>query len=246
MMSKYEKFHPMLGTSWGEALGPMMESEYMGNLYRALNIKHVNSVIHPSRPDHVFRAFRMTPLDEVKVVIVGQDPYNAYNTDPDVADGLAFSSGNESVQPPSLQQILLAVEKSYGPVDVKFRAERSLEGWAEQGVLLLNQALTCGHNSAGSHMADWQPFFHGVLDELVKVDHLVWMLWGAHARAYEKPIFQKTGENHDIVIAEHPVASVRSGVEEWNYNDCFNMCNKYLKQGGYTSIDWKMTYVLPF
>lgn len=245
-MKIYQKYYELLGESWAEAIGDFMDSPYMGRLYAALRKQNNTKIIHPTREEDVFKAFRMTPLDKVSVVIVGQDPYNSYTTEPDVAEGLAFSSGNKDVQPPSLKEILNAVEQTYG-LNLPLLTSTSLHGWTYQGVLLLNQALTCAHNKPGSHLQSWRPFFHRILDELKVKKHLVWLLWGAEAKKYANSILANTHERHTVITTEHPAAASYRGIHsEWDYEDCFTRTNEALKAHKQDTIDWTSPEPLPW
>jgi len=164
--------------------------------------KHPNKVVFPLRED-VFKAFKLTPLQSVKVVIVGQDPYHGYEingsdmtTKPE-ANGLAFSVDRDIKTPPSLKNIFKAVEHDLGIVNT----ETDLSGWAKQGVLLLNAALTVELDNPGIHNGQWQDFIKRVFFRLNKrEDRLIFLLWGNKAQAFKKYIDAR----HFVLEAPHP------------------------------------------
>ena len=184
---------------WYKILDPIFKSEYFRELTDQ-HRKHItNSIVYPKR-GKTFRAFQMCPLESVKVVILGQDPYHDGS-----ATGLAFANDGGRVSP-SLNNIIQAVRNDFGAVSV----DKSLESWAKQGVLLLNTALTVEKGKAGSHINMWMPFTRDIITRLsVEKPDLIWVLWGKKAQEYEKHIMYPAG--HTILKAPHPAAESYSG-----------------------------------
>jgi uracil-DNA glycosylase len=178
-------------------------------------------------PNHadVFRALRLTPLEETKVVILGQDPYHGKGQ----ANGLAFAVNKGLPRPPSLRNIMKEVVNDLG-IEVDPMAT-TLTGWAKQGVLLLNTGLTVKENAPGSHVTWWAPFTEQIIKSVSsKKTPVVFMLWGTHARSYKSLI----GYNHFVLEANHPSPSAQGFI------GCkhFSQANRILKDHGQQPIDW--------
>jgi len=179
----------------------------------------------------VFRAFEECPHDKLKVIIIGQDPYPHLG----VADGLAFSCGNTDKAQPSLKNIFEAVEKTIHQEWPTYQ-DPSLVRWANQGVLLLNSALTCQVDKVGSHYNVWKEFIAYIMDILNYTDSgLIFVLMGKQAQELESMI----GEHHHIIKVSHP-ASAAYTKTVWDCGDLFNECNKIINgQNGPTfKINW--------
>lgn len=180
---------------------------------------------------NTLNAFKFCDLKDLKVVIIGQDPYPwLYKNHPDgtVADGLAFSCGNSMKIQPSLEYIYNAMGKE--PED----RNPDLKYLAEQGVLLLNSALTVEVNKPGTHYTIWKPFINIVIDTInYNKSDIVYILLGKVAQQYEDVI----DDNNLILKASHPAsAGYNKGV--WNCEDVFNRANNYLQEKGKTIIQW--------
>ena len=185
---------------WHTILDPIFRSGF----FRKLTDQHrrhiTNSIVYPKR-GKTFRAFQMCPLESLKVVILGQDPYHDGS-----ATGLAFANDGGGRISPSLRNIIQTVKNDYGAVDVN----PNLESWAKQGVLLLNTALTVEKGKAGSHIDMWMPFTRDFMNRLsVLKPNLIWVFWGKKAQEYEKHIIYPNG--HSFFRAPHPAAESYSG-----------------------------------
>ena len=193
--------------------GLPFEQEYMQQLKAYLGNLRKMTTIYPS-PDKTFDALKRTPLDKVKVVIIGQDPYHNGQ-----AVGRSFAVEQGSL-PPSLVRILRASQSEN---------KGDLISWTEQGVLLLNTILTVEKGKPLSHKGiGWEYFTRSVIDRInSKEDPVVFLLWGAQAKTLQTKI------RHNIIYAEHPVAGVYSG-RPWDFQDCFNRTNELLQ----TKIHW--------
>ena len=170
----------------------------------------------------VFRAFEECPVNKLKVIMIGQDPYPHFG----VADGLAFSCSNTRKPQPSLQKIFEAVDTTlyYGEEPPEHNPD--LTRWANQGVLLLNTALTCEIDKVGSHSPIWKDFIAYLIDMLNFTDSgLIFILLGKQAQELESII----GPNHYILKASHPASAAHNGTYIWDCNDVWNETNRLIE-----------------
>jgi len=182
---------------WLDLLWPFLSSDKMVANFNAIKGKKSFSVVYPSFED-CFRAFRITPWDDVRVVVVGQDPYHDGS-----ADGLAFSASRSIKCPPSLANIILEVERDcYNGLNLERACNYDLSGWAKQGVLLLNTAFTVEKKNPGSHKQYWEDFTKEVFRLLREEKQgVIYLLWGNHAKNYRQYISEKLNY---ILEAGHP------------------------------------------
>ena len=220
-----------LDASWKYSLSDFLLSEKMEQLKDFLvQEKHANKVIYPPS-SLIFNALNTTPLQQVKVVILGQDPYHG----PNQAHGLSFSVQKGVALPPSLRNIFHELHSDLG-VDIPKHGD--LSRWAEQGVLLLNSVLTVEAGQPTSHQKrGWEDFTDYVIDVLNEQrEHIVFILWGAYAQRKGQRIDQN---KHLVLKAAHPspLAANRGG-----FFGCkvFSKSNNYLKQHGIEPIDWQL------
>jgi uracil-DNA glycosylase len=179
----------------------------------------------------VFRAFEECPVDQLKVVVIGQDPYPYLG----VADGIAFSCGNTGKIQPSLDQIFNAIDKTVYPGEIVDH-DPDLTRWGNQGVLMLNKALTCQVDKVGSHYDIWHDFIMYVIDMLSFTNSgLIFVLLGQKAQELESCITQ----SHYILKASHP-ASASYSKTQWDCNNLFNEANRIIEQnnGPQFKITW--------
>jgi uracil-DNA glycosylase len=218
----------LIEPSWRKLLGDEFESSYF---YSLLDFLAQDGKIHQIYPSCqlIFNAFNQTPINAVKVVILGQDPYHG----PGQAHGLSFSVPDGIKPPPSLKNIFKEIEK-----DLKLPLPKSgnLESWAKQGVLLLNAILTVRANSPASHHnRGWEEFTDAVITKLSEnKDHLVFMLWGNYAKGKKKLI---DANKHLILEAAHP-----SPFSVTKFFNCrhFSKTNEFLNQKGMDQINWRI------
>ena len=220
-----------LDESWKYGLSEFLLSPKMDELKAFLvEEKKADKIIYP--PNHlIFNALNTTPLDRVKVVILGQDPYHG----PNQAHGLSFSVQKGVALPPSLRNIFHELHADLG---VERPKHGDLTHWAEQGVLLLNAVLTVEAGQPTSHQKrGWEEFTDHVIDVLNEQrEHIVFILWGAYAQRKGQRINQ---DKHLVLKAAHPspLAANRGG-----FFGCkvFSKSNNYLKQHGIEPIDWQL------
>jgi len=216
--------------SWKDYLKEAFESEWFANLVQFLKTeKQAGKIVYPPG-NMIFRAFENTPVSELKVVIIGQDPYHQ----PGQANGLCFSVFPNVKVPPSLVNIYKEIQRDLG---FKIPNHGSLESWSKQGVLLLNATLTVRHSEAGSHQKKgWETFTDFVIQQLnEREEHLVFMLWGKFAQEKGKWIDRN---KHLVLEAGHPSPlAIHSSFHGCSH---FSICNQYLIQQGLQAIDWQI------
>lgn len=214
--------------NWKELIATETSKDYFKNLQQAILKDSETNIIYPHHKD-LFTAFKLTPLDKVKVVILGQDPYHGENQ----AHGLSFSVLPGNSIPPSLRNIYKEINEDLR-VNHKF-PHGCLVEWAQQGVLLLNTVLTVRANVANSHRGlGWETFTDRVIETLNEEDRpLVFMLWGAPAKSKKKLI---TNSRHFILEAAHPSPlSAYNGFFGCNH---FSKANEYLAINNIEPINW--------
>ena len=214
--------------SWKRVLAPEFEKPYFQNLVQQLHAeKRAGRTIYPPGP-LIFNAFALTPFDKVKVVILGQDPYHG----PGQAEGLSFSVPHGVPLPPSLVNIYKEIETDLG-VDLRGK-DGSLRGWAQQGVFLLNAALTVRAGQPTSHSRiGWTEFTDAVIRTLSEQRQgLVFLLWGNFARSKRALI---DTSRHTVLEAPHPSPLARGAFFGCRH---FSKTNLILINEGLSPIDW--------
>ena len=215
--------------SWKDALAPEFGKPYFEQLVRFLHAeKEAGKVIYPPG-SLIFRAFDLTPLNQVKVVILGQDPYHG----PGQAMGLSFSVPDGMVPPPSLRNIFKEIESDLG---VRMSGRPNLEKWARQGVLLLNSVLTVQAGTPTSHgRIGWQAFTDAVIRTINdQRQGVVFLLWGRYAQE-KSALIDPT--RHYVLKAAHP-----SPLAGGAFFGCrhFSKTNEILQAQGLAPIDWQL------
>ena len=224
-----EKIKPVIEESWKNILENQFSSDYFLNLKKFLIEEKKQYIIYPPG-SLMFSAFNLTPLNKVKVIILGQDPYHGTKQ----AHGLCFSVPQGIKNPPSLKNIFKELSEDLG---IEPSESGNLESWAKQGVLLLNSTLSVRANQAGSHQnKGWETFTDSVISTLSeKKSGLIFILWGNYAKAKEKLI---DTDKHYILKAAHPSPfSAYSGFFGCKH---FSKTNEILKNSGLPEIDWKI------
>lgn len=218
-------------TSWKKALEAEFGKEYFYKLTDFVKKEYAESTVYPASKN-VFRAFELTPFDDVRVVILGQDPYHDANQ----AIGLSFAVEKGITLPPSLRNIYKEIESDLGR-SVE-HAEGDLTRWAEQGVLLLNATLTVRAGDAGSHQGHgWEEFTDAAIKALSdQREHLVFILWGNYARNKAGAgLIDRT--KHLVIESAHPSPfSARNG---FFGSKPFSKTNEYLKAQEESPISWQ-------
>jgi len=215
-------------TSWNEQLKEEFSKIYFQNLTQFVKDEYKYYKCFPPGK-LIFSAFNHTPFRDVKVVIIGQDPYHGVNQ----ANGLCFSVNEDVLHPPSLKNIFKEIESD---LLIPYPKNGNLERWANQGVLLLNATLTVKSNEAGSHQnKGWEKFTDTVISILSeKKENLVFLLWGGYAKKKGKKIDSK---KHLILTSGHP-SPLSANRGYWFGNKHFSATNFYLSKVGKSQINW--------
>lgn len=225
------QLHP----SWQAVFGDELHKPYMEALRAFLKEeKAAGKIIYPPGP-LIFNAFNHTPFDQVKVVIIGQDPYHGQDDKGQPqAHGLSFSVPNGIALPPSLQNIFKEIAAD---LNLKMSGSGDLTKWADQGVLLLNATLTVEQAKAGAHQGKgWERFTDAAIAALNKHrEGLVFVLWGSYAQKKGDMI---DSERHLVLKSVHP--SPLSAHRGFFGNHQFSTINQYLRQHGQAPIDWQL------
>lgn len=219
----------VLANDWDEVLAGEFEKPYYLELRKFLIQEYRRRTIYPDMY-HIFEALKRTPYEKVKVVLLGQDPYHG----PGQAHGLAFSVPKGVAPPPSLQNIFKELARD---LNLPLPSHGCLEGWADQGVLLLNTTLTVRQGQAGSHQGKgWETFTDRVLELInAKATPVVFLLWGRHAQNKEKLI---TGSHHLVLKTVHPSPlSAHRGFFGCSH---FSKANEFLTRTGQHPINWQL------
>lgn len=219
--------------SWRPAIEPVLatrEARRLGGFLKAEEA--AGKRIYPPRGSRL-RALELTPLDRVKVVILGQDPYHGAGQ----AHGLCFSVPEGVKTPPSLLNVYKEIESDLG---IPMPRHGNLERWASQGVLLLNNSLTVEEGRAGSHQQlGWEPITDAAVAAVAERDEpSVFLLWGSHARNKAARVPGLMGGRHLVLTAAHPSPlSAHSGFFGCRH---FSRANEFLEANGRGAIDWRL------
>lgn len=221
-----------ISNDWLEAVGGEFQKEYYKELYQFVKKEYSEQVIYPASED-VFNALHLTPLEQVKVVIIGQDPYHNVNQ----AHGLCFSVKPEVEIPPSLVNIYKELHEDLG---CEIPNNGYLVKWAEQGVLMLNTVLTVRAHQAASHQGKgWEQFTDAIIKAVNQVNRpVVYLLWGRPAQSKMKML---NNPKHLILTAPHP--SPLSAYRGFFGCKHFSQVNEFLIKNGLEGIDWQIENV---
>lgn len=219
----------MIGNDWDIVLENEFKKDYFYKLLKTVQLEYSKKIIYPSKKQ-VFRAFRYTSYKDLKVVILGQDPYHGEGE----AEGLSFSVPKGIKRPPSLNNIFKELHDDLG---LNISDSSSLVPWAKQGVLLLNTVLTVEKDKAGSHKdLGWQVFTDEVIKKInEKEEPVVFILWGNYARSKKKFI---TNPKHLVIESTHP--SPLSAYNGFFSSKPFSKTNDFLIKNNLRPIDWQI------
>ena len=215
-------------TDWNPLLREEFEKPYWKELQSFVEEERRNTLVYPAR-EHVFAALHTTPYADVKVLILGQDPYHGARQ----AHGLCFSVQRDVDPPPSLMNIFKELREDLG---VTLPTHGNLESWARRGVLLLNTTLTVRAGQAASHQGKgWETFTDQVIRVVNEKPFVVFVLWGAHARK-KKALIDTT--RHIVIESAHP--SPLSAHNGFFGSRPFSKVNAALRSAGFEEIDWSL------
>ncbi|HQQ96338.1 MAG TPA: uracil-DNA glycosylase [Cyclobacteriaceae bacterium] len=216
-----------LEESWKSRLSAEFSKPYFNDLIQFVRTEYANATVFPPGKE-IFRAFDVCRFQDVRVVIIGQDPYHG----PGQANGLCFSVREGVKPPPSLVNIFKEIKNDLGkPIP----ASGDLERWAQQGVLLLNATLTVRASSPGSHQnKGWEQFTDAVIELIsAQKEHVVFLLWGAYAQKKGAVIDRS---RHCVLMSAHP--SPFSADRGFFGSKHFSKANEYLQAQGLKGVDW--------
>ena len=219
----------MIGNDWDLILKEEFEKDYFKKIMEFVDDEYASKTVYPPYDD-IFNAFKLTPFSDVKVVIIGQDPYHEKGQ----AHGLAFSTPEGRPIPRSLKNIFKEISSEY---DCPIPESGCLEKWAGQGVFLLNTVLTVEEGNANSHSdCGWQTFTDKVIESLNEhTMPVVFLLWGKQAEKKKELI---TNPNHLVLVTSHPSPfSARRGFFGSNL---FKLANEFLKENKMDEINWRL------
>jgi uracil-DNA glycosylase len=204
------------------------EKPYFEELIKYVKEEYAENSCFPAQ-DQIFEAFNLCAFEDLKVVIIGQDPYHGEGQ----AHGLCFSVNDGVKHPPSLKNIFKEIESD---LSIPYPESGNLARWAKQGVLLLNATLTVKSKNAGSHQnKGWEQFTDAVISMISeKKDHVVFLLWGDYAKKKGKKIDRK---KHCVLTSGHP-SPLSANRGYWFGNKHFSKTNNYLKNNGLPIIKW--------
>lgn len=219
----------MIGNSWDIYLKEEFSKPYFKELIDFIDEEYDKKTIYPPK-NEIFNAFRYTTYENLKVVILGQDPYHGKNQ----AEGLSFSVSNKVNRPPSLQNIFKELEND---LNIKVTDHNSLKNWAKEGVLLLNAVLTVEEKKPASHQKKgWEIFTDHVIEIInKKTTPVVFILWGSYARNKKSLI---TNKIHYIIESPHP--SPFSAYNGFFGSKPFSKTNEFLKKNNIKEINWEI------
>ena len=212
------------GTGWESIIYPYLDSEsFYSTLKKLVGFVQDGKRFTPKMKDW-FRTFETCHYNNLKVIFIGQDPYPQLG----VADGISFSCSHTMKEQPSLRHIFNSLEKQYPG----YERNPDLTRWSEQGVLMLNTALTVEINKIGSHYSLWHAFTGHLLEAINNKSELIVVLLGKKAQEWKKYL-----KNQTIIEVEHPAAAAYKG-GVWNDKELFLTINKMLENQGKTLVHW--------
>ena len=218
-----------ISPSWNALLSSEFEKPYFQALTAFVKKEYSEHTCYPKGKE-IFAAFDKCPVEDLKVVLLGQDPYHGEGQ----ANGLSFSVRDGIAHPPSLVNIFREIEED---LKLPYPESGNLSRWAEQGVLLLNTTLTVRANTAGSHQGQgWETFTDAVIKSISdNCQHIVFLLWGSFAK---KKIALIDTQKHCVLSSGHP-SPLSANRGYWFGNKHFSKTNAYLTSVGKQAIDWK-------
>ena len=218
-----------ISPSWNALLSSEFEKPYFQALTSFVKKEYSEHICYPKGKE-IFAAFDQCPVENLKVVLLGQDPYHGEGQ----ANGLCFSVRDGIAHPPSLVNIFKEIEED---LKLPYPQSGNLSRWAEQGVLLLNATLTVRANAAGSHQGQgWETFTDAVIKSISdNCQHIVFLLWGGFAK---KKIALIDTQKHCVLSSGHP-SPLSANRGYWFGNKHFSKTNEYLTSVGKENIDWK-------
>lgn len=238
----WEKFQDHFDESWHHKMKPFIESEHCDKIYEHLKKESKRGKQIAPLSHNVFRAFQETRFDNLKVVMIGMCPYHTFKNGEPVADGLLMGCSTTGYAQPSLTKFYSGLETELSK-GLSLHAPKSpnVSYLANQGVLMLNAALTTEMNKAGSHIAIWEPFTRYLLEEVLATSGAIYIFLGKDAAKYERYLPPMSWS----FTLSHP-ASASYKNTEWDTEGVFSKTNEILKQNNGFEIDWLDVNPPPF
>jgi uracil-DNA glycosylase len=226
---KQKLFDKLEPSGWGRIFKSFIFSSEFTDILNKLYVLSVTDKRFTPPLKQVFRAFEECPYDKLQVVIIGQDPYPQFG----VADGISFSCGNTNKVQPSLRYIFEEIERTVYQEFPSYQ-DPDLTRWSNQGILMLNTALTVEVDKIGSHYDIWKPFTAYLLDWLNNYNPgLVYVYMGKKAEGWS----ELTGDNNHKFTVKHPASAAYNG-SKWDSNDIFNKVSAIVKENSGNQITW--------
>ena len=230
----FEKFKDYFHESWHDKMKPFIESEECDKIYKYLKSESQRGKKIAPLSSDVYKCFLKTPLHDVKLVILGMCPYHTFKNDQPVADGLLMGCSITGYAQPTLEQFYNAIERElYNGLLLNVNKPSDVSHLAEQGVLMLNAALTTEKDKAGSHLEIWEPFTSYVFKEIISTLGVPVIYLGKEASKFEKYSAPFTWH---FPISHPASASYRNG--DWDSEGAFKAVSSILKQNNNYQIDW--------
>jgi uracil-DNA glycosylase len=226
---KQKLFDKLEPSGWGRVFKSFIFSSEFTDILNKLYVLSITDKRFTPPLKQVFRAFEECPYDKLQVVIIGQDPYPQFG----VADGISFSCGNTNKVQPSLRYIFEEIERTVYQEFPSYQ-DPDLTRWSNQGILMLNTALTVEVDKIGSHYDIWKPFTAYLLDWLNNYNPgLVYVYMGKKAEGWS----ELTGDNNHKFTVKHPASAAYNG-SKWDSNDIFNKVSAIVKENSGNQITW--------
>lgn len=231
---KWEAFKDQFHESWHAKMKPFIESEQCDAIYEFLKTESRRGKKIAPSSSLTFRCFRETTLDNLKVVMIGMCPYHTFFNGQPVADGLLMGCSVTNRLQPSLEKFYEGIENElYQGLNLKYTKKPDVSYLAEQGVLMLNAALTTEMNKAGSHIHIWEPFTKYLLEEVLSVTGVPFIFLGKDAARFSRYL---TPFNYEFVLSHPASASYKN--TEWDTEKVFGTVNRILKNNNNFKIAW--------
>jgi uracil-DNA glycosylase len=230
----WEKFKDQFHESWHVKMKPFIESEECDGIYEFLKKESKRGKKIAPLSSNVFRAFKETPFNELKLVMMGMCPYHTMKNGEYVADGLLMGCSVTNYPQPSLEQFYGGIEEElFNGLNLKFYKKPDVSYLAHQGILMVNAALTTEINKAGSHIALWEPFTKYLLEHVLETTGVPILFLGKDAAKYERYVAPFTW----TFTLSHPASAAYKG-SQWDTEGVFGKINKLLKDNNNHQITW--------
>jgi uracil-DNA glycosylase len=239
---EWKKFENLFHQSWWNKMKPFIETNECNEIYAFLKKESMRGKQIAPLSSNVYRCFKETPLDQVKFVMVGMSPYHTFKDNLPVADGLLMGCSTTGYLQPSLDNFYKALEKEFHRgLNLSYEKTPDVRYLANQGVLMLNAALTTEKNKAGSHIDIWEPFIKYLFEEVLNPLGVPFLFLGKDAAKYKK----YTGIFSHTFVVSHPASAAYKGVD-WDSEDVFTKIDTLIYENNGFSINWLKDAEYPF